>query len=141
MTRGYQNNNPGNIRLTWLDAARKKPEYWQGEIPGKDKAFKTFKSMAWGYRALFVNLRYYFNNLGLNTIRKIINTYAPTNENDTEAYISRVSKTTGLLPDQKINFNDAPTMKKLVAAISLVENGIAADPNQISEGHNLMKTT
>ena len=44
LPRGLRNNNPGNIRNS--------STVWVGEItPSKDKSFKQFKSMAYGYRA------------------------------------------------------------------------------------------
>jgi hypothetical protein len=131
MTRGYINKNPGNIRLT--------VDTWKGEIEGKDKSFKTFKSMAWGYRALFVLLRTY-NTKGLNTIRKIISVYAPLNENDTQSYITSVSRRTGIDPDEQIYFADENNIVNLVAAISYHENGISPDLKQIDEGLTLFKT-
>ena len=132
MTRGYQNKNPGNIRLN--------AETWKGEIPGKDKSFKTFKSMAWGYRAIFVLLRTYINALGKDTIRKIISTYAPTSENDTSAYIFTVCEIANLEPDEKIYFSDEGKLVDIVAGISYQENGIKPNMADIMEGLRLFKT-
>ena len=43
--RGLRNNNPGNIRLSRT--------LWQGEIrPSQDRSFCQFRTMAYGYRAL-----------------------------------------------------------------------------------------
>lgn len=131
MTRGYKNKNPGNIRLT--------PKKWKGEIEGKDKAFKTFLSMPYGYRALFALLREYMNK-GYDTIEKIINRYAPGSENNTEAYINTVCKKTGLKRDEFLNFENKEKVTKIVAAISFVENGIAADIEDINEGYKLLLT-
>ena len=131
MTRGYKNNNPGNIRLT--------PDTWQGEIKGDDKDFKKFKSMSYGYRALFILLRTYIQNRGYNTIRKIISVYAPTNENDTQSYISSVSRRTGIDPDEELDINNSLDIKNIVAAISYHENGIAPDLQQIDDGYKLFK--
>lgn len=50
-TRGLRNNNPLNIR--------KSSTRYQGEVAGTDPAFKTFKTMAWGYRAAFAILKTY----------------------------------------------------------------------------------
>lgn len=129
MTRGYINNNPGNIRLNG--------EKWKGEVlPSKDTDFKTFSSIAFGYRAIFVLLRTYLNN-GLNTIEKIITTYAPSSENDTRAYINSVVHTTGIPKDKVLNFINPEEMIKVVEAISLVENGIRADATEVKQGYNL----
>jgi hypothetical protein len=130
MTRGYRNNNPGNIRRT-------PSVIYEGEIQGTDNSFKTFKSMAYGYRAMFSLLTHYANH-GLTTINSIINTYAPGNENNTEAYIRTVSNKTGLDPLEEINFSDTNTFKNLVAAISFVENGLQPDFNDIDNGLKLL---
>ena len=46
LPRGLRNNNPGNIRIN--------DDLFQGEIrPSKDKSFKQFTTMAYGYRAMF----------------------------------------------------------------------------------------
>ena len=132
LTRGYINKNPGNIRLNG--------EHWQGEVePSRDKEFKEFISMPYGYRAMFVLLRTYIIDQNLNTIRKIISTYAPVNENHTEGYIGFVSLQTGILPDRLINFYDSDVIKSLVAAISYFENGIEPDMKEINFGLTLYK--
>ena len=129
MTRGYINKNPGNIRKT-LD-------FWKGEIKGSDKDFKTFSTMPYGYRAIFVLLSSYINKYGYDTIEKIISTYAPGNENNTENYILAVTQRTGLERDEPISFSDQQNIKSIVAAISYVENGITPDLQDIDEGYNL----
>jgi len=132
LSRGYRNNNPGNIRLT--------SEKWKGEVESKDTDFKKFKSMPYGYRAIFVLLRTYIFTRGLNTIRKIVSVYAPKNENDTEAYVRAVSVKTGLRADEPIDFQNEQKLIALVAAISKVENGIEPDMTAIHLGLILYKT-
>lgn len=130
MTRGYKNNNPGNIRND--------NTLWQGEVtPSTDAAFKQFVDMPHGYRAIFVNLRSYFN-AGWNTITKIISHYAPSNENDTKSYISTVSQVSGIDPDQEIDFSDTDSLIAVVKGISLQENGIEADEDDIIKGFSLV---
>jgi len=79
-TLGMRNNNPLNIRYN-------SGNHWQG-LTGENKGFCTFKSRVYGYRAAFVNLQTY-NVAGKDTIREIINKWAPATENNTAAYISR----------------------------------------------------
>ena len=79
LPRGLRNNNPGNIR--------RNSDVFQGEKTSSDKEFKQFKSMAYGYRAIFKILSNYYRNYKLDTIRKIIGRWAPENENNTNAYI------------------------------------------------------
>jgi len=129
VTRGYKNNNPGNIRLTNIK--------WKGEVDGTDKSFKTFKSMPYGYRALFALLREYISK-GYNTIEKIISRYAPGNENNTEAYINTVVKKTGIDRNTILTFAEYSRINDLVAAISFVENGITPDSSDINNGYKLL---
>lgn len=133
MTRGYRNNNFGNIVKTFDKNG--KQTFWTGEILGKDERFKTFKSPAYGYRAIFVLLDSYLKK-GRNTIEKIISVYAPSNENNTKSYINAVSNKTNLQPDEAVTLNDFP---KIVAAISEVENGIKPNLEHLKEGLNLFK--
>jgi hypothetical protein len=130
MTRGYTNNNPGNIV--------KDGKTWIGEKPvSTDKNFKQFISMPYGYRALFLNLRSYLGS-GKDTIQKIITVYAPPKENDTKAYIDAVTKEVGKKPTDIISFHDTPTIRKLVAAISRHENGIPPNMDDIDHGYKLL---
>ena len=137
MAKGYKNNNPGNIRLTF-DTQGNKILLYQGEIDGTSKSFRTFESMAYGYRAMFSLLTNYVNSHGCDTIRKIISRYAPSSENDTEAYINNVSSPTNTDPDELIDLSDSNFMQQLVASMSFQENGIDADMNEVNEGLNLL---
>lgn len=119
LPRGLRNNNPGNIRIN--------SDLFQGEIrPSKDKSFKQFETMAYGYRSVFRILSNYRKNYGLDTIRKMIGRWAPENENDTDAYVKAVSDYAGISVDDPINVNDREQMIRIVAAMSRIENGIPA---------------
>lgn len=132
MSRGLRNKNPGNIRLT--------KTIWKGEVKGTDKDFKTFKDMAHGYRALFALLKEYISK-GYNTIDKILNRYAPGNENNTEAYITTVVNKTGIERDKVLTFGEVVKIKSLVKAISYVENGVPADGVDVESGFSLLTKT
>jgi len=128
LSRGYINKNPGNIRLNG--------EHWRGEVePSRDKEFKEFVTMGYGYRAMFVLLNTYFEK-GLNTVEKIISTYAPASENKTEGYIFFVCLKTGFTKNIPLSYNEE-TIKKLIAAISYFENGIEPDLKEINLGFSL----
>ena len=99
-----------------------------------DSAFVQFTSMAYGYRAAFVLLRTYRTKYGCNTIRKIINRWAPPKENNTEAYIRHVSEWSGIEPDKLIAGQDANAYIKIVAAMSRVENGVEANMEEVVQG-------
>lgn len=129
LPRGLRNNNAGNIRLS-------KTRYLGEVVPSSDKTFKQFKTMAWGYRAVFVLLDSYFRK-GLITLRQMISRYAPPNENDTESYIRNVAQNAVVDPDAPLDVNDRNVMILVVAAISNVENGIPADIDDVVEGWEL----
>ncbi len=130
-SRGYRNNNPGNIRING--------DKFQGEvIPSQDKEFKQFESMAYGYRAIFKILRNYQINYKLNTIRQMISRWAPKKENDTANYISVVSEISGIPADDPIRTDNREMMIRIVSAMSRVENGIDADMVDIIDGWNLL---
>lgn len=113
--RGIRNNNPGNIRRTDIN--------WRGELVGGDPAFETFDTPEHGIRALAKVLQSYQRKYKINTIRKAIARYAPTSENDTEAYVTSVSKHSGVDADARIDFHDLQYLLPIVKAIILHENG------------------
>jgi len=113
LPRGARNNNPGNLTKTSIP--------WQGKI-GNDGRFEKFKSYVWGVRALIRQLRTNINSKGLNTLRKLITSYAPPSENNTEGYIASMVARTGYLADQVL----VPTfevLKNLAQNITWKENG------------------
>lgn len=135
--RGVRNNNPGNIRLTF--DSKGNPTYWTGEIKGTDKDFKTFKSMPYGFRAMFITLNSYFNK-GFDTVSKIVSRYAPAaDNNDTAAYIRNVAMRLNVNENLPLKFSDVETVKKLIAAMSRQELGIEPDKSMIDEGYKLFK--
>ncbi|NIG88682.1 structural protein [Serratia symbiotica] len=116
-SRGIRNNNPGNIR--WGDE-------WQGLVskPDRtDKLFCQFTTPEYGIRAMIIILRNYQRKHGINTISGIIHRWAPTSENDTQAYIDSVSQEVGVAPDQRIDISDSRILMKLLQAIIRHENG------------------
>lgn len=133
MARGLANCNPGNIRQT--------PQRYRGEVrPSRDPAFKQFETMAWGYRAIFVVLDTYRVRHGLHTIAGMITRWAPPAENRTDAYIKAVANRTGIAEDAPVDTRDRRTMVPIAAAISRVENGVAADMAQVEKGWELFET-
>ena len=130
MSRGIDNCNPGNIRHSRV--------CYQGEVqPSQDSAFKQFRTMAWGYRAMFVLLDTYHQKYGLNTIRGMISRYAPASENNTEAYIAAVCDWTGLSDNEPLDTRSRRVMVPVVAAMSRIENGTAARCVEVEEGFDL----
>lgn len=131
MSRGLRNNNPGNIRQN--------SDNFLGEIkPSTDPAFKQFESIEYGYRAIFVTLNTYQKKYGLSTIRAMISRWAPPKDNnDTEAYIRAVSSESGVPENSHITSTNKDVMVPIVAAMSRVENGVAANIADVQRGWDL----
>ena len=121
LPKGMRNNNPGNIRLS--------NNAWQGKIPpsqNTDGAFEQFQTYAYGIRAMIKNLLSYYNS-GLNTLQSIIYKWAPpADANDSAAYVNFVAMRTGLYPTQSLDLRNETTMRKVVMAMSEMENGSPA---------------
>ena len=132
MTRGIRNNNPLNIRHS--------ADRWVGaRIAQTDPGFVQFVSMAYGYRAIFVLLDSYRRKYGLCTIRQMLNRYAPPSENFTEGYVRYVVAQTGIAPDESLDTLSPHDMVPFVAAISKVENGVAARMADVWAGWGLFE--
>lgn len=130
MSRGLRNNNPGNIRRSSVR--------YKGEVrPSRDREFKEFESIEYGYRAIFVLLDTYRKRYGLNTIRTMLMRYAPPTENYTTTYIEFVARRTGIGADTPLNTQHMRDMVPIVAAMSEIENGVAANISQVEEGWRL----
>lgn len=113
---GLRNNNPGNLRPLSKGT-------WVGEIEADRKNnFSRFKDISFGIRAMATDLIGDIAKDGMNTLRKLIYSYAPPSENNTEAYLRSVSQATGLAPDARIPMN-TETIKKIMRAQMNVELG------------------
>ena len=102
--RGVRNNNPGNLR-SW------------GNMPRDSGGYAVFPTKESGLSATIQNLQAQQKLHGLNTIRGIISRWAPSNENDTQAYIADMVKKTGFGADQQLNLNDSRTVAPLISGI------------------------
>ena len=120
------NNNPLNIRFN-------ENNQWRGQT-GQNRGFCVFSSEAYGIRAGYKILTNYIK-WGVNTIRDIIHRWAPTSENDTEAYIRFVCDETILEPDHVLtdcNIHDYWTKIIILQAMIKMECGKHVDENQIN---------
>ena len=120
-SRGIRNNNPLNIRRSG--------DNWQGlRTLQEDREFCQFSSMAYGWRAAFVILcKTYYGKYKLKTIRALITRWAPPKENNTEAYIRRVTDRIGIGPDTVLGSpQEHPAQWMMIAmAMAIVECGTA----------------
>lgn len=123
-TRGIRNNNLGNLRVS--------KDQWEGAV-GDDGAFVIFDSPESGVRALAKNLQSY-GRQGYDSIEKIINRWAPPNENDTQSYINSVVAATGIPATQSLDLSDPDTLSSLAQAIGFHETGSRYDPEVYQQG-------
>ena len=127
--RGIRNNNPLNIRIG---------NVWLGEVKDPtDRAFEQFIAMEYGIRAAFVILRRYIRRYHRDTITEIVSAWAPSNENNTQAYIDKVAQLSKVPCDQVIKYEDKKTMCAIVAAMAMVENGQAISEDKIKKGYDM----
>lgn len=113
--RGLRNRNPGNIR----NSSRYD---WRGQVGKDEKNFAVFRDDFYGIRALARDLRTKHRR-GLNTIRKIIEVYAPPSENDTQSYIKKTAIRTKKGANEVLSLNEKNWLL-LVKAIIKHENGV-----------------
>ncbi|MCI1036314.1 structural protein P5 [Pseudomonas putida] len=126
--RGVRNRNPGNIDYNPRNA-------WQGQLgleEGVSKPrFARFDHPENGIRALGKLLINYrgkdgmpgVGGKGIDTVLETINRWAPSNENDTQAYASVVAKRLGVRTTDAINIKDPATLRGMVLSIIIHENG------------------
>lgn len=97
-----RNNNPGNIK-----AAGGKP--YQGQV-GVSGQFVQFKDVLSGTRALIKTVAQFMastknGGYGLNTVALFLSRYAPSSENNTNAYVRAMCAYTGFEKDQVLKVN------------------------------------
>lgn len=110
-----RHNNPGNLVFAGQ----------RGATVGETVAghtFAKFQSTEEGVAALYRQLQLY-QKRGIDTLTEIMGVYAPEGSNDTSAYIKALSKTTGLDPNQQLNFGDPATAAAMIRGISQHEAG------------------
>lgn len=134
--RGIRNRNPLNIRRSktpWLgevdhiDVADTKGE--SGAARFCDRSFCQFSDVKYGYRAAFKLIKKYIEVYECDTIRKIINRWAPPTENNTNNYVEHVCAWQCLDEDAKITTSNYNGLVRLVIGMTMVENGKDYDPN------------
>lgn len=122
--RGIRNYNPGNIERNGTR--------WQGmaQDQSADARFIVFTSPAWGIRAIARTLITYqdkrraADGSRIDSVREIVERWAPAFENDTEAYVRQVASALGVGPDDEaVDVYRYDTMRELVRAIVRHENG------------------
>lgn len=120
---GFTLNNPLNME--------RGKDKWQGMAKEQTHPrFIKFDDIYSGIRAGFKNLLTY-RKRGLNTINKIITTWAPPSDNNpTAAYIANVSSRTGIAPNTVLALSDYP---RVIHAMIIQEQGSAVPLEVINE--------
>jgi hypothetical protein len=122
--RGIRNNNPLNIKYVGQEDAV--PEAGGGP-------FAAFRAQESGFAAAERQLLRY-QDRGLDTISKIVSTWAPSNENDTGAYIAEVSRRTGIGANDRVDFRNEKTADAIISAMGRHETGRDFDADTVSRG-------
>lgn len=123
-TIGVRLNNPGNLK--WIPGEPITP--WQ-ELTDRKVVetasgwFYEFRTALDGIRAAAVTLITYQDKHKIRTIARIIDRYAPTNENNTRAYINEVVKNTGFTATQTLDLHAYDNIFPVLKAIIHHENG------------------
>lgn len=110
-----RHNNPGNLVFAGQRGATK------GETVA-GHTFAKFKSTEEGIAALYRQLQLYHKR-GIDTLTEVMSVYAPEGSNNTAAYVQALSQSTGLDPNQQLNFNDPATAAAMIRGISKHEAG------------------
>jgi len=100
---------------------------WEGQTGeqnvGSAGVFCTFKDNTFGFRAAVRNLIAYADRAGINTVRGVIERWAPSSENDTKAYVVAVCNRTGFEADKPINLHGYEDCYNLLHAMTVQEQG------------------
>lgn len=126
-TRGVRNRNPGNIDYNPANQ-------WLGQLkpdPAVEKRFARFDTAENGIRALGKLLLTYQRKHGLKTVKAIISRWAPSAENDTDAYVRAVEVSTGTRSGAEINLAQPDVLTGFVKAIIHHENAGYAYPDAV----------
>lgn len=137
--RGIRNFNPGNIRHA--QSVR-----WQGQaVAQSDLEFVQFNGPRWGIRAIarvlitYQDKRLAADGSRIDTVREIIQRWAPVSENNTDAYTLSVARALGMDPDHPgIDVYRYQTMRSLVLAIIRHENGPGPLPGSQWYGESII---
>lgn len=111
-------NNIGNLRYS-------KAPWDQKGAP--HNGFETFATPEAGVRAAIMNLAGY----GDVTLEQAIYKWAPPSENDTEAYVQRLSKATGIDRDAILPLHSVEKMALFMKEMTRIEKGKVDFPDEV----------
>lgn len=129
VTRGIRNNNPGNIVRNNIP--------WKGLCKNQtDKRFCQFSSIYYGVRALMKLLYTYYYKYHLHSINGIISRYAPSNENNTNAYIDFVMNRCSVVVDPYVELSFPFVSRFVLMAICEYESSYKPSHSFITKVFN-----
>lgn len=129
LPRGFRNNNPFNLVQSSIA--------WHGKInPSTDSKFEQFDLFVNGVRAGLMDIIHDIKS-GKNTVRSLIEEFAPKTENDTEKYIQVVSSSLRK-KDTDIITPDKQTLWFIASAIVKHENGKDLDISVFNQAWSLI---
>lgn len=137
--RGIRNFNPGNIRHA-------KGVRWQGmAVAQSDTNFVQYTAPRWGIRAIarvlitYQDKRLAADGSRIDSVREIIERWAPASENNTDAYALTVARALGIDPDYEgLDVYNFDIMRALVLAIIRHENGPGPLPGGVWYGDSII---
>ncbi|MFV9038960.1 lytic transglycosylase [Serratia fonticola] len=120
--RGIRNNNPGNLNFVGQSGAQLEDH--------ATPRFAKFKTAFDGFAALGKQIKAYYTGTSkaagyqkLQSVEDIISRFAPPSENNTQAYINKLSKTLGVGRGETLNIHDPQVLATLMNGITQIENG------------------
>lgn len=123
--RSFRNNNFGNLNYVGQEGARLEDPNGNGEA-----RFAKFNTPEEGFRGLANQLTLYANGKSkatggrkLETVEDIIGVYAPSNENNTQQYISSLSTKLGVKSNEQLDMTNPEVMTQLMRGIATIEGG------------------
>lgn len=128
--RGLRNNNPLNIEAGQFTQS-------MPGFRGSDGRFAVFESPEQGIAAADALLMRY-GMQGRNTPAKIIEKWAPAGDgNNVSAYAGSVAKALGIGPNDPIPMEDPAVRRRLIDAMSAVENGKRGPQPLVRQGNGM----
>ena len=140
---GVRLNNPGNLEWgsPWEGLVPRSQSRYHASGSAQQRRFCEFVDAASGIRAIartlitYADKRLAADGSTIDTVREVISRWAPSHENNTNAYAQHVAKVISptLSPDAPISVKDYQTMKGLVRGIIAHENAGYAYPEEVLE--------
>ena len=98
---------------------------WQGQSRRqRHRRFVSFEQPVFGIRCAAIVLLNY-EKRGINTPRKIVQTWAPANENDVGAYVDHITKISKIPANMPIHLRNSPAeLGALIEAMAWYEIGV-----------------